>query len=181
MTAGYTYAKAWVSRLDSVRTSRYLVPQVNGVPQSLKLTTNYDIPFGRDRRFGADAPSWLRHTAGNWSVNVTGKVTSGRLVNFGNVRLVGMALGELQDAFRYRIVRNVPNGDGTVTTRVYNLPQDIIDNTVKAFSVNVNGYTAGTPTGRCLCARQRTRLHSGPARRLCGEGPVRRRAAVYAL
>jgi len=43
------------------------------------------------------------------------------------------------------------NANGTTTpARVYNLPQDIIDNTVKAFSVNVLGYTAGTPTGRYL-------------------------------
>ena len=41
------------------------------------------------------------------------------------------------------------NADGTTTpVRVYNLPEDIIDNTIKAFSVNVSGYTAGTPTGR---------------------------------
>jgi hypothetical protein len=66
------------------------------------------------------------------------------VLNFGNVRLVGMSLKELKDSIEYRIDRS------TTPLRVYSMPQDIIDNTVKAFSINVNGYTAGTPTGRYL-------------------------------
>jgi hypothetical protein len=31
---------------------------------------------------------------------------------------------------------------------VYILPQDIIDNTIKAYSVSATGYSAGDPTGR---------------------------------
>ena len=60
-----------------------------------------------------------------------------------------MTLDELQRSIKYRIVPASVNADGSTTpVRVYNLPQDIIDNTVKAFSVNVLGYTAGAPTGR---------------------------------
>ena len=144
MTTSYSYAKTWTSRLDSLRVARTLVPAPSAVPHSLKLTMSYDVPFGRGRRFGADASSWLEGLAGGWSVNVTGKVTSGRLLNFGNVRLHGMTLDELQRAIEYRIVP----ASTTTPVRVYNLPQDIIDNTVRAFSVNISGYTAGAPTGR---------------------------------
>lgn len=144
MTTSYSYAKSWTSRLESLRVDRALVPAAGAVPHSLKLTASYDVPFGRGRRFGADAGSWLDGLAGGWSVNVTGKVTSGRLLNFGNVRLYGMTLDELQRSIEYRIVP----ASATTPVRVYNLPQDIIDNTVKAFSVNVSGYTAGAPTGR---------------------------------
>jgi hypothetical protein len=149
LTASYAYTKARTSRLDSLRVNRALVPSLNAVPHSLKFATSYDVPFGRDRRFGADAAGWLEALAGNWSVNMTGKVTSGSILNFGNVRMYGMTIDELQRAIEYRIVPGSVNADGTTTpARVYNLPEDIIDNTIKAFSVNVNGYTAGTPTGR---------------------------------
>jgi len=33
-------------------------------------------------------------------------------------------------------------------TLVWTLPQDIIDNTVKAFNISATGYTQGTPEGR---------------------------------
>ena len=149
VNASYVYAKAQTSRLDSVRVDRALVPAVNAVPHSLKFATSYDVPFGRGRRFGADAPGWVEALAGSWSVNMTGKVTSGSVLNFGNVRMYGMTIDELQSAIEYRIVPASVSADGTKTpARVYNLPEDIIDNTIRAFSVNVNGYTAGAPAGR---------------------------------
>ena len=149
LNASYAYAEAWTSRLDSVRVDRALVPALNTVPHSLKFATSYDVPFGRGRRFGTDAPGWVEALAGSWSVNMTGKVTSGSVLNFGNVRMYGMTIDELQGAIKYRIVPATVNADGTTTpARVYNLPEDIIDNTIKAFSVNVNGYTAGAPAGR---------------------------------
>jgi hypothetical protein len=54
--------------------------------------------------------------------------SGGRLLDFGNVRLIGMTPDELRNA--------------------YMLPQDIIDNTIKAYSVNATGYGSGAPTGR---------------------------------
>jgi hypothetical protein len=60
--------------------------------------------------------------------------------------MYGMTADELQRSIEYRIVP--ASADGTTPLRVYNLPQDIIDNTIRAFSVNVSGYTAGAPTGR---------------------------------
>ena len=142
----YTFAKRWDSRLDSQRVSRYLVQSTNAVPHAVKLTTTYDLPIGRGRRFGTDINAWLDGVVGGWSVNLTGKVQSGQVLDFGNVRLVGMTLDDLQNAIQYRIDTTTVPG----STRVYNLPQDVIDNTVKAFSFNVLGYTAGTPTGRYL-------------------------------
>ena len=156
-TVTYGYVKAWTSRLDSLRVDRVLAPAIIAVPHSLKFTATYDVPFGRGRRFAGDAGPWLEGIAGGWSVNMTGKVTSGRILSFGNVRLEGMTIDELQRSIEYRIVPASVNADGSTTpVRVFNLPQDIIDNTVKAFSVNVLGTRparprAGTsrpPTGR---------------------------------
>ena len=70
---------------------------------------------------------------------------SGRLLDLGNVRLVGMDEKELQQAFKLRIDDQ---------QRVFMLPQDIIDNTFKAFSVSATsatGYSSnGPPSGRYI-------------------------------
>jgi hypothetical protein len=55
--------------------------------------------------------------------------------------VVGMTLDEVQGLFKTRFT-------GGGNTPIYSWPQDIIDNTIKAFSRDVNGFTAGEPTGR---------------------------------
>jgi hypothetical protein len=144
--ANYTYAKRSDSRLDDLRLPRTMVPSTAGVPHALKLTVYYDLPFGRGRQYGADMNAWLDGVAGGWSLNLTGRVQSGSVLNFGNVRVVGMSLDQLRDAFKIRIDPS--------TKIVYSLPQDIIDNTIKAFSTSATsstGYgTLGPPTGRYL-------------------------------
>jgi hypothetical protein len=73
------------------------------------------------------------------------RVQSGRLIDMGNVRLVGMDEKELRKAFKLRIDDQ---------QRVFMLPQDIIDNTFKAFSVSATsatGYSSnGPPSGRYM-------------------------------
>jgi len=62
------------------------------------------------------------------------------VVNFGNVRLEGMSLDELRDIYKIRIDQ--------ATKSVFILPQDVIDNTIKAFSVSATsstGYGAARP------------------------------------
>jgi hypothetical protein len=67
------------------------------------------------------------------------------MIDLGDVRLVGMSADDVRKAFT---IRNVQDPSNQYRTLTYILPQDIIDNTIKAFSVNANGYTAGAPTGR---------------------------------
>jgi hypothetical protein len=140
--ANYTWAVRTVSRLDSLRVNRYMVQSTAGVPQAFKMTANYDLPFGRGKRFGTDVNSWVDGFAGGWSVNLTGKVTSGQVLNFGNVRLVGMTPDDLRKSIKYRF------DTSSTPMKVYNMPQDIIDNTIKAFNVNTSGYVSGAPSGR---------------------------------
>ncbi len=61
-----------------------------GVPHALKMTVIYELPFGRGQRFGTDVNRWLDGAIGGWSLNLTGRVQSGTVLNFGNVRVVGM-------------------------------------------------------------------------------------------
>jgi len=144
--ANYVFAKRYASRLDTLRREATLVTSTAGVPHALKMTALYDLPFGQGKRFGADMNPWLDGVVGGWSLNLTGRVQSGSILNFGNVRVEGMSKNELRDAFKIRI--------DSATGIVYTLPQDIIDNTIKAFSTSATsptGYGAlGPPSGRYL-------------------------------
>jgi hypothetical protein len=88
---------------------------------------------------------------GNWAINMTGRVQSGSVLDFGNVRVVGMSIKELQQAFA---IRKAPDPNNPGRDIIYTLPQDIIDNTIKAFSTSsttLTGYSAlGAPEGRYL-------------------------------
>jgi hypothetical protein len=142
----YTMANRLTSTLDTLRRPRQLVKSTDGVPHALKTTVIYDVPVGIGRRFGADMNPWVDGVVGGWSFNLTSRVQSGSILNFGNVRVVGMSTDELKDAFKIRI--------DEASGIIYTLPQDIIDNTIKAFSTSATSPTGygdlGPPSGRYL-------------------------------
>jgi hypothetical protein len=91
----------------------------------------------------------LNAIAGGWEFDGVGRIQSGNLLSFGNVRLVGMTLDDLRSAYKVQF-RNDPT---TGRPTVYMLPQDIIDNTIRAFNVSATsatGYGGAPPTGRYL-------------------------------
>ena len=63
---------------------------------------------------------------GDWSFQGVARLQSGRMLDFGNVRMVGMTAEELRKSFKIRKVTDPAN---QYRTLVYILPQDIIDNT----------------------------------------------------
>ena len=70
------------------------------------------------------------------------------MVNFGNVRLVGMTAKDLQQMYKFDIRTDPSSGLKTV----YMLPDEVILNTRRAFSFDpatLDGYSAtlGAPTG----------------------------------
>jgi Carboxypeptidase regulatory-like domain len=105
----------------------------------------YELPFGQGKRFAGNVGRGMQRLVGNWSVSGIARVQSGRMIDFGNVNLVGMTAADLPGLFQTRMVTDPAN---QYRTLVYMLPQDVIDNTIKAFSVNAAGYSAGAPTGR---------------------------------
>jgi hypothetical protein len=147
-SGSYVLGHATESRYLSLRVDSPMVR--NGgtegdVSQAFKINVVYPLPFGRGQRWGSGANGLVDRIIGGWQIAGNARVQTGRLLDLGNVRLVGMDKKELQKAFKLRI--NEQN-------RVFMLPQDIIDNTVKAFSVSAtsaSGYSAlGVPTGRYI-------------------------------
>ena len=149
VTANYTFARPYETDLDTVRRDRALVLSDDGVPHAIKTTWYYEVPVGRGKRFGGDINPWLNGVIGNWEFSGTGRlqVRDFRLDDPG--RLVGMTEQELKDAL---VVRTVRDGAGGLV--VWGLPQDIVDNTRRAWNTDptsLTGFSAdGAPTGRYI-------------------------------
>jgi Carboxypeptidase regulatory-like domain len=148
--ASYAFGKAYISERYSLRTPRQKVLDTGaegGVTHAFKANWVYELPFGEGRRFGAGSGPWVNRLIGGWFFDGIARIQSGRLLDFGNVRLVGMTKDEFQKAVKLRFDNSTGGG-------IYMLPQDIIDNTVKAFSVSATSLTGygqlGPPEGRYL-------------------------------
>jgi hypothetical protein len=111
------------------------------IRHALKANFIYELPFGRGKKW-LDGRNWLMSgLVGGWELHGTLRTQSGSPVDLGNVQLVGMTAKDLQHAVE---IRKDPNHI------VYYLPQDIIDNTIRAFNVTSTGFSLGAPTGRYI-------------------------------
>jgi hypothetical protein len=163
----YAWGQAYISqRYGFSRPSQDIlqVGQVGGVQHAAKANWLYDLPFGRDRRWGGNASGLKDALIGGWEFDGVARIQTGEMLDFGNVRLVGMTTDEFRKSVDLRVGAN---------GQLFILPQDIIDNTVKAFQVSptsANGYSAlGAPTGRYLApANGPNCLETAPGYGDCG-------------
>jgi hypothetical protein len=143
----YTYAQRWGSSLEDLHRDRIYL-ETDNLPHAFKFNWLYEIPVGRGKRFGTDMNPILNGIIGNWEFAGTGRV---QVREFGvtDVRLVGMSEEELRDAF---VIYESRSATGAIT--YFNLPQDIVENTRRAFNTDPTsptGYPAGAePTGRYI-------------------------------
>jgi hypothetical protein len=154
----YTYGKAWMDQFYSFH-KPYVTTEMNytniysnqggnatgNVRHVFAANWMYELPFGRGKRFASHANGVLDRIAGGWGFQGVARLQSGRMLDFGNVRLFGMTPDELRDSIE---IRKVTDPQNQYRTLVYMLPQDIIDNTIKAYSLSSTGYSSGTPSGR---------------------------------
>ena len=120
----------------------------DGPRHAFKVNWLYELPFGRGRAFGSNVNGFVDKLIGGWEFDGGGRVQSGLILSFGNVRLVGMSDKDLQKV--YKIEERM---DGSSKKQLlFILPQDIIDNTIKAFSTSATSATGygslGPPSGR---------------------------------
>ncbi len=143
--SSFTFAKSFSSQRISLR-----APRINSLGgtlrQAFKANWVYELPIGRGRMLLGNAGRMLDRLAGGWEFHGASRIQSGQVLDFGNVNLVGMTRKDLQKAFKLRF----DHAGGVI----YSLPQDIIDNTIQAFSVSAttpSGYgDRGAPTGRYI-------------------------------
>jgi hypothetical protein len=145
----YQYALEGGSAFDGFTFGRTMVTSTN-VRHAIKTQWDWTLPVGRGHRFGNDMHPILNGVFGGWSFNGVGRIQA-RVVDFGNVRLVGMTKKDLQKMYRFDIRADPATGLQTV----YVLPQDVVDNTRRAFSTStetLTGYSdsLGAPQGRYI-------------------------------
>ena len=147
VNANYTFSKSYGTSLQTLRQDRIYLENTD-VPHAFKMQWVYEVPVGRGRRFGGGMNKGLDAVVGNWEYSGTGRVQK-ELFDMGSVRVVGMSMDELQDAFEIRTVRDA---EGTIT--VFSFPQDIVDNTRRAYNTDPTSPTGyggdGPPTGRYI-------------------------------
>ena len=144
----YQYAIEGGSAFDGFSFGRTMIPSAN-VRHAIKTQWDWTLPVGRGQRFAADAHPLLDAIIGGWSFMGVGRIQA-RTINFGNVRLVGMSLDELTDMYKFDIRTDPTTGLETV----YMLPDEVILNTRRAFSLSStsdDGYSSlGAPEGRYI-------------------------------
>jgi hypothetical protein len=145
----YQYAHERGSAFDGFSFGRTMVNGGN-VRHAIKGQWDWTIPVGRGQRFGANMHPVLDAILGGWSMNGVGRIQA-RVLNFGNVRLVGMTVDELTDMYKFYKRTNASTG----RTEIWMLPEDVILNTRRAYSISsttTDGYSTslGTPTGRYI-------------------------------
>jgi hypothetical protein len=156
LQGSYVFGNSYTSSRYSLKAPRIKTLQTGaegGVTHALKANWVFELPFGRDRRFLSGTNGFIDRLIGGWEVDGIVRIQSGRLLDFGNVRLVGMSVKDLQKAVKIR--EFATSGiNATAPVNIYLLPQDIIENTVRAFSVSATSATGygslGAPSGRYI-------------------------------
>jgi Carboxypeptidase regulatory-like domain len=142
----YTFSKGMASIFNSLRAPLTKGLSPLNITHGLKMNWIYELPFGHGKPMLGNAHGVLDRIVGGWALDGTGRVQSGSAFSMGNVRLVGMTRNELQAAVGMRF------NDGAKIA--YFLPQDIIDNTIRAFNTTAtaaSGYgSLGAPAGRYI-------------------------------
>jgi hypothetical protein len=142
----YVYGRAMQSTWESFRREPTWLRDAGtpgDVTHAFKANVVYDMPFGQGKRYGGNVNGFVDRIIGGWQVGMSARIQSGRLIDIGNVRMVGMDINDAQDMFKLRF--------DDAGRKVWMLPQEVIDNTLAAFNVSAtsaSGYSGAAPTGR---------------------------------
>src|SRR6185503_15375736 len=143
----YQYALEEGSSFLGWHFGRVSLPTNGSVRHAIKTQWDWTLPFGQGQRYGGNANAFLNGIIGGWQFNGVGRIQA-RTASFGNVRLVGMTAKDVQKMYKWDVRVDPATGLRTV----YTMPDDVILNTRRAFSVSstsLNGYSdLGVPEGR---------------------------------
>jgi hypothetical protein len=150
MTAGsYTFGRGYTWNRPTLRNDFGEQLNAGNVDHTFRANWVFELPFGQGKKFGSNVSRWMNQVVGGWEVDGVVRVQSGQILDFGNVRLVGMTDRDLQDMYKLRFAT-----DAAGVTRIYMLPQDVIDNSILALgtasATSVTGYSGTVPIGRYI-------------------------------
>jgi hypothetical protein len=75
LTGGYTTAESAARDPNNLRLDRSL--SAFSIPQIAQLSFVYQLPFGRQRKYGANVSEWVNALAGGWQVNGIYRIDDG--------------------------------------------------------------------------------------------------------
>jgi hypothetical protein len=125
----------------------YVTTTGGTLPDAFKVNWIYELPLGSGKMFFGNTHGIVDRIIGGWEFQGAGRWQSGNLINFGNVRLVGMTTQDLRNSLALRF--------DNANKLVYYEPEDIRANTIAAFNTSATtstGYSTsfGVPTGRYI-------------------------------
>ncbi len=145
-----TYASS-SSVVDQPATLRNLWLRKGVTPFDIRsgFKTNfiYELPVGKGKMFMSNSHGLVNAVVGGWIMNGNIRIQSGNPFSFGNVQLVGITRGQLEN-----LVHPYRDPDGFI----YVFPKDIRDQTIKANNIGYGAgttgpiYTLGAPSGRYI-------------------------------
>jgi hypothetical protein len=106
--------------------------QVANVPHAIKMLWVYQIPVGRGKRFGANWNKWLDGALGGWEFSGAGRAQTPTF-RLTNTLLVNMTRDEANALFNELRFTTDPV---TGAPLLFNMPQDVIDNTRLAYDTD---------------------------------------------
>src|SRR5262249_23075613 len=127
----YTLSKTQVANFVSLRRNRengISTSTAPDIPHVFKSNWVYELPIGPGKWLFRDANGLLAKVIGGWELNGVSRVQSGDPIDVGNFRLIGMTRKDLQKAMTIRF--------DDANKVVYSLPDDIIENTIRANNVS---------------------------------------------
>ena len=149
LNGSYTWSKTQTSNFLSLRKARYngiSTATAPDIPHVVKANWVFELPFGPGHWLLPNANGLLARVVGGWELNGVARVQTGDPIDVGNFRLIGMTRKDLQKAMTIRF-----DDAGRV---VYSLPEDIIQNTIRANNVSATTATGfsdqGVPSGRYI-------------------------------
>ena len=151
----YQYAFAYSSSFDGFSFGRSWTDgsiSGNDIRHAIKFQSDWQLPFGSGQKFAGNAGRLKDAFIGGWSLSAVGRFQR-QVVDFGNVRLVGMSKDDLQGM--YKFYKRAPSTTASGITEIWMLPDDVIQNTRAAFSTQnttLTGYSTalGVPTGKYI-------------------------------
>ncbi len=124
------------------------------IRHAFKVDATYDLPFGKGRSFFSNAGGIVDSLLGGFTLAPVIRWQSGSPIQIGNVQLVGMTPKELTKMVKVRKDAFSVIPGSTSQQVVAWLPDDVILNSIRAFSTDAlssNGYGAlGAPEGKFI-------------------------------
>ena len=97
--SSYVFGHGYVSDWETWRKDQIWLRDAGtpgDVTHSFKANVVYDLPFGQGRKWGSNANGFVDRIIGGWQVGLSARIQSGRLIDLGNVRMVGMNEDDVQ-------------------------------------------------------------------------------------